>query len=106
MIARNKTYDYLAKLSRNEKSIKKAWVNTSISSNNIEDQIALKESTVVIESAVRKLSVQKQKIFSMSRSQFMSHEEIAQEVGLSKSRVKNVIVEVLKHLKHHISKHN
>ncbi len=106
MIARNKTYDYLAKLSRNEKSIKNAWVNTSISSNNIEDQIALKESTVVIESAVRKLSVQKQKIFSMSRSQFMSHEEIAQEVGLSKSRVKNVIVEVLKHLKHHISKHN
>ena len=31
---------------------------------------------------------------------------IAQAVGLSKSRVKNVIVEVLKHLKYHISKHH
>ncbi|GAB1462680.1 sigma-70 family RNA polymerase sigma factor [uncultured Pedobacter sp.] len=106
MIARNKTYDYLAKVSRSEKSIKEAWINTSISSNNIEDQIRLKESAMLIDKAIRKLSVQKQEIFNMSRSLHMSHEEIAQEIGLSKSRVKNVIVEVLKHLKYHIAKHN
>lgn len=105
MIARNKTYDYLAKVSRNEKSIKNALLNSSSSSNNIDDQISLKESTAIIETAVRKLSNQKQQIFNMSRAQYMSHEEIAQEVGLSKSRVKNVIVEVLKHLKYHLSKH-
>lgn len=105
-IARNKTYDYLSKIGRSEKTINNAWINTSVSLNNIDDQINLKESKQLISRALQTLSVQKQEIFEMSRSQYMSHEEIAQEVGLSKSRVKNVIVEVLKHLKYHISKHN
>ncbi|MDQ8006614.1 MAG: sigma-70 family RNA polymerase sigma factor [Pedobacter sp.] len=105
-IARNKTYDYLAKVSRTEKTINDAWVNTSVSLNNIDDQINLKESVFLINKVLQTLSLQKQEIFNMSRNQYMSHEEIAQAVGLSKSRVKNVIVEVLKHLKYHISKHN
>ncbi|WP_199118152.1 sigma-70 family RNA polymerase sigma factor [Pedobacter sp. ASV28] len=105
-IARNKTYDYLAKISRNEKMVNNAWINTSISLNNIDEQINLKESTLLISRILQTLSVQKQEIFNMSRYQNMSHEEIAQTVGLSKSRVKNVIVEVLKHLKYHISRHN
>lgn len=105
-IARNKTYDYLAKVSRTEKTINNAWINTTVSLNNIDDQINLKESTFLINKVLQTLSLQKQEIFNMSRNQHMSHEEIAQVVGLSKSRVKNVIVEVLKHLKYHISKHN
>lgn len=105
-IARNKTYDYLAKVSRTEKTINNAWINTSVSLNNIDDQINLKESAFLINKALQALSLQKQEIFNMSRYQYMNHEEIAQVVGLSKSRVKNVIVEVLKHLKYHISKHN
>jgi len=105
-IARNKTYDYLTKISRNEQAIANAWVNTSVSLNNIDEQIDVKESSKIISRVLQLLSPQKQEIFNMSRYQFMSHEEIAQEVGLSKSRVKNVIVEVLKHLKYHISKHN
>ncbi|MGV3547985.1 MAG: RNA polymerase sigma factor [Pedobacter sp.] len=105
-IARNKTYDYLAKVSRSEKTINDAWINTSVSLNNIDDQINLKESVFLINKVLETLSLQKQEIFNMSRNQHMSHEEIAQAVGLSKSRVKNVIVEVLKHLKYHISKHN
>ncbi len=105
-IARNKTYDYLSKVSRTEKTINNAWVNTSISLNNIDDQINLKESTLLINRVLQTLSLQKQEIFNMSRYQHMSHEEIAETVGLSKSRVKNVIVEVLKHLKYHITKHN
>lgn len=96
----------MSKVSRTEKTINDAWINTSVSLNNIDDQINLKESTFLINKVLQTLSLQKQEIFNMSRSQHMSHEEIAQTVGLSKSRVKNVIVEVLKHLKYHISKHN
>jgi RNA polymerase sigma-70 factor (ECF subfamily) len=105
-IARNKTYDYLAKVSRTEKTINNAYINTAVSLNNIDDQINLKESALLINRVLQTLSLQKQEIFNMSRYQNMSHEEIAQSVGLSKSRVKNVIVEVLKHLKYHISKYN
>lgn len=105
-IARNKTYDYLAKASRTEKTINNAWINSTVSLNNIDDQINFKESTMLINRVLQTLSTQKQEIFNLSRNQHMSHEEIAETVGLSKSRVKNVIVEVLKHLKYHITKHN
>ncbi len=105
-IARNKTYDYLTKISKTEKTIANAWVNTSVSLNNVEDHLNHKECKLIIDNILGSLSVQKQEIFLMSRNQYMSHEEIAKAVGLSKSRVKNVIVEVLKHLKYHITKHN
>lgn len=105
-IARNKTYDYLTKVSKSERAITNAYINTTVSLNNIDEQISVKESSILINKALRLLSSQKQEIFDMSRNRYMSHEEIAQKVGLSKSRVKNVIVEVLKHLKYHISKHN
>ena len=105
-IAKNKTYDYLAKVSRNEKTVNNAWINTSVSLNNIDDQINLKESKILIERVLKTMSPQKQEIFYLSRNQHLSHEEIAEVVGLSKSRVKNVIVEVLKHLKYHMVKHN
>ncbi len=105
-IAKNKTYDYLAKVSRNEKTVNNAWINTSVSLNNIDDHINLKESKIFIERVLKTMSPQKQEIFNLSRNQHLSHEEIAEVVGLSKSRVKNVIVEVLKHLKYHMVKHN
>lgn len=105
-IARNKTYDYLAKISRSEQAIHNAWINTLDSLNNVEDKINLKESSKLVETILQTLSAQKQEIFNMSRHQYMSHEEIAEVMGLSKSRVKNVIVEVLKHLKYYMSKHN
>lgn len=103
-IARNKTYDYLTKLARNDKMLNQNWINLSVSSNNIEEKINLNESKRAIEKALAELSDQKQSIFNMSRLQDLKHEEIAQLTGLSKSRVKNIIVEVLKHLKYRLSK--
>ena len=98
-IARNKCYDYLAKVARNEKMMKYAWENTQTSFNETESIIQVKESMMVIDKALLKLSSQKQEVFRMSRFEDMSHEQIAEATGLSKSRVKNIIVEVLKHLK-------
>lgn len=98
-IARNKCYDYLTKVARNEKMMKHAWENTQTCSNETESIIQVKESMLVIDKALLKLSTQKQAVFRMSRFEDMSHEEIADATGLSKSRVKNIIVEVLKHLK-------
>lgn len=105
-IAKNKTYDYLSKMNKSERAMSDAWIYSSASLNNIEDQINLKESSLLINRVLQTLSAQKQEIFSMSRYQHMSHEEIARAVGLSKSRVKNIIVEILKLLKYHISKHH
>src|SRR5690606_37079920 len=55
-IARNKTYDYLAKVSRSEQAINSAWINTSVSLNNIEEQINFKESNQLIGRVIKLLS--------------------------------------------------
>lgn len=98
-IARNKCYDYLTKLARNAEAMRYAWENTGASHNSTEDVLYSRESIRMIDKALTKLSGQKQAVFRMSRFEDMSNEEIAAATGLSKSRVKNIIVEVLKHLR-------
>ncbi|WP_345952096.1 sigma-70 family RNA polymerase sigma factor [Mucilaginibacter sp. PAMB04274] len=105
-IARNKTYDYLSRIARNEQSITLAWSNMQQEANTTEDSLLARECRLLINSALSQLSDQKQAIFNMSRSDHMSHEEIAAATGLSKSRVKNIIVEVLKHIRCYLTQNS
>jgi RNA polymerase sigma-70 factor (ECF subfamily) len=49
------------------------------------------------------LSPQKQKIFRLSRYEGLNHEEIATELRLSKSTVKNHLVDTLRHIKDYMN---
>jgi len=98
-IARNNACSYLLKLSREKKVINVLWQKMSLGSNTIQDAIELRESEQNIYQSISHLSPIKQQIFVLSRKEGLSHEQIALETGLSKSRVKNVIVEVLKVIK-------
>lgn len=102
-IVRNKTYNYLNQAAKNQKILAQLWANMQIESNDIEEQTDFKDSEMLIKSGLANLSAQKQQIFKMSRVDGLSHEEIALQVGLSKSRVKNIIVDVLKYLRHYLS---
>ncbi|MCX2475863.1 RNA polymerase sigma-70 factor [Pedobacter sp. MC2016-05] len=102
-IVRNKTYNYLNQAAKNQKILAQLWANMQVESNGIEEQTDFKDSEMLINRGLANLSEQKQQIFKMSRFDGLSHEEIALQVGLSKSRVKNVIVDVLKYLRHYLS---
>ncbi|PWS30599.1 RNA polymerase sigma factor [Pedobacter paludis] len=102
-IVRNKTYNYLNQAAKNQKILAQLWANMQVESNDIEDLTDLKDSEMLIKKGLLNLSEQKQQIFKMSREDGLSHEEIASQVGLSKSRVKNIIVDVLKYLRHYLS---
>lgn len=102
-IVRNKTYNYLNQAAKNQKILAQLWANMQIESNDIEEQTDFRDSEMLIKSGLANLSAQKQQIFKMSRVEGLSHEEIALQVGLSKSRVKNIIVDVLKYLRHYLS---
>ncbi|KQN38540.1 RNA polymerase subunit sigma-70 [Pedobacter sp. Leaf41] len=102
-IVRNKTYNYLNRAAKNQKILAQLWANMQVESNGIEEQTDFKDSEMLINRGLANLSEQKQQIFKMSRFDGLSHEEIALQVGLSKSRVKNVIVDVLKYLRHYLS---
>jgi RNA polymerase sigma-70 factor (ECF subfamily) len=55
---------------------------------------------------VNQLSEQKQLIFKLSRTEGYSIDEIAKQLGISKSTVKNHIVEILKHIKSYLGSHS
>ena len=105
-IVRNKTYTYLNQAAKNQKVLAQLWANMQLEQNDIADLTDLRDSEFLLKKGLANLSEQKQQIFKLSRIDGMSHEEIAIQVGLSKSRVKNVIVDVLKYLRHYLAENN
>lgn len=103
-IARNKSYHYLVKASRDQKAMQMIWANMVLEGNVVQEDLDAKECARTINDTIAKLSPLKQNIFTMSRHEGLSHEQIAEATGLSKSRVKNVIVETLKFIKSELSR--
>lgn len=107
MIARNRTLDHLRKVALQQRLIDQVWANISdTSEENPAVELDARESKHLIHQALEALSPQKQTVFQLSRQQGLSHEEIAQQLGLSKSRVKNLLVETLKHLRVFLARHS
>jgi RNA polymerase sigma-70 factor (ECF subfamily) len=102
-IARNKTLNHLAKLARDRQLLQQVWLNVSQADNSTEAILQAQESQRLIGEAINRLSLQRQTIFRLSREQGLTHEEIATHLGLSKSRVKNILVEILKHIKDYLT---
>lgn len=98
-VVRNKTLRYLSNTARDEKMLKIVWANMQVEVNPTEEALLLRESRALIDKALSMLPEQKQKIFRMCREEGMSHEDIAVEMGLSRSRIKNIMVEVLRFIK-------
>lgn len=106
MIARNRTMDHLRRVSLQQKLIDQVWANISEVSDELEQQLDAAESKRLINSALEGLSPQKQTIFRLSRQRGMSHEEISRQLHLSRSRVKNLLVETLRHVRQYLAKHS
>jgi len=105
-IARNKTVDHLRKVSLQQRLIDQVWANITEVSDEVEQQLDAQESKALINKALLQLSPQKQTVFRLSRQQGLSHDEIGQQLQLSKSRVKNLLVETLKHIRYFLAQHS
>ena len=105
IIARNKTVDHLRKIARQQQLVDQVWANISEAADALDLQLDARESQQLISNALSQLTEQKQAIFRLSRIEGLSHEDIAARIGLSKSRVKNLQVETLKHLRKFLSMH-
>ncbi|MHA4807899.1 RNA polymerase sigma factor [Flavitalea flava] len=104
-LARNKTINALSKIATDEKLRQNLWRQLNEVQNTPEDQLQFKESNQLIESALVELSPRKQRIFHMSRHLGLTHEQIAEELQLSKSTVKNNLVDTLKWLRTSLKDH-
>lgn len=105
-IVRNSTLDLIRKIAREKKLIDQVWANISQADNSLEYELLEKESQELIEHALLQLPEQKQTVYRLSREKAYDHERIASITGLSKSRINNILVETLKHIKAHLAQHS
>jgi len=103
-VARNHTFQFLKLASRNQKMLDSIYANMSVHAPSIQDDLDARECEELINQSLAGLSPLKQQIFKLSRMEGYSHEKIAEITGLSKSRVKNIIVEILKYIRFILSK--
>lgn len=105
-IARNKTLNYLRKVARDKRRVYQAWANQPDLDNSVEEGLRSLECRELIDKALQSLSFQKRTVFRLSREEYLSHAEIAARLGLSESRIKNILVEVLKHIKSYLREYS
>lgn len=98
-VARNKCFDYLRFITRQTDLLTN--LENQISNNTVtsEDKINLEDLNKLIEEALSPLGSQKQKIFYLSKQLGYSNDEIADELQLAKSTVKNHLSQTIQYLK-------
>ena len=71
--------------------------------NNVESQLDLKETNLIVQQAVDMLPLACRTVFVLSRFEQMSHKEIAAQLDISAKTVENQIGKALKHLRKYLS---
>ncbi|WP_316818400.1 RNA polymerase sigma-70 factor [Pedobacter nyackensis] len=98
-IAANKTLTYLKKISNNQKLVDKISAGYLDYSNDTEEQLILKESAKIIEMAVAQLPQQRRLIWELSRNEGLTHQQIADKLGISTSTVNNQLGHAMQHVR-------
>ncbi|MNY33106.1 RNA polymerase sigma factor [compost metagenome] len=75
-----------------------------VGSNRTEDQLLEKELRKIYVDAIDQLPAQKKIIYQLSRTEELSHEEIALKLNISKNTVKNHMVEASKFIREQVRK--
>ena len=98
-IATNKTYNYLKVKAREAKRLQELSMGEKDFTNNTIETIDLNQSQHLINHLVNQLTPQKRLIYKLTREEGLSHDEIAQQLNVSKNTVKNHLVETLRFLR-------
>jgi RNA polymerase sigma-70 factor (family 1) len=73
------------------------------STSGIEDQLSLSETRRRLKDAIEKLSPQQKLVYNLSRNEGLAHEEIAQQLHISRSTVNNHMIRALQVLRAHLN---
>lgn len=99
VIAKRLSLNALRDIHRSAALFEKLLYNIKEAHNNLEEEILIAEMERFTEEAVLKLPKQQQLIFNLSRTEGLSHKEIAEKLQISPNTVKNHMVAALKTLK-------
>lgn len=101
-IAKNTIYNKLKSFVVEQTYLNDVFYNYSMESNAVEELVQYRELKGIYDMAVAKLPAQRQRIFKLSREENMSHDEIAQELNISRNTVKDQMVKSLKFIRQYL----
>jgi RNA polymerase sigma-70 factor (ECF subfamily) len=102
----NYIINYLRKKSIHGKYIENEILLSHLSSETTYDQVYLWDLEKSLDSVVESLPIMQQQVFRLSRIELLSHEEIAEKLGISLRTVENHIYRALKVIKKNLEKYN
>lgn len=98
-MASNRTLDYQRKIASDRRLLEKVTATATESDNGTQEQLAYNESAAIVREAIESLPAQRRIIYELSRNEGLSHEQIASQLGISKSTVANQMVSALKQIR-------
>lgn len=91
-IARNIVYDYFRRVSLDKRAKLKLITNAFEFYTHIEENLDFKESTEILKTAVSALPPQCREVYTLSKLEGKSHQEISRQLDISISTVNNHMV--------------
>src|ERR1700685_2025915 len=104
-IARNRTLNHLRKAAYDTRLLKELQELARPQSNNVEERALVTEYDQLLRDALSRLSPQRRLVFQLSRDRGLNHEEIAQQLHLSRNTVQNHLVEALRFIRSYLGQH-
>ncbi|UKT65954.1 RNA polymerase sigma-70 factor [Pedobacter mucosus] len=103
LIARNKSIDFLREAAKNPVLQELVWEEIQVLSDERSDgKVIVNELQDKVNRAIKYLSPQRQTVFRLSREENMSYDQIAKHLQLSKSTIKNHMLDSLKFIRTHL----
>lgn len=102
VIAKRLSLNELRKISQSEELSAQLLLNITEAHNHTEEEILAADMEKFTESVLNKLPNQQQTIFRLSRVEGLTHQQIAEKLGISPNTVKNHMVEALKNIKNQL----
>ena len=104
-VVHNKAIDYLRMARRSRLQQQEIWldIESQVLAADADEKLLKAETEAAINEAVRQLSPQRQEVFRLSREEFLSYDEIAEKMNLSRNTIKNHLSAALGFIRGHLS---
>ena len=104
-ITRNHILNNLRKVAYEQTFLEDLIREESINTKNISDPVLYNELQNLVHRAIEQLSPQQKKVFQLSRTEGLKHADIAAQLNISRSTVKDHMVEALRSIKVFLNAH-
>lgn len=100
-MAQNQCITQFKRMAKETLILSRLASDSSASRSTTEDHIAVKEVQEQLQQAVAKLTPQQKLVFTLSREKGLKYDEIAAELNISPSTVKNHMIDALRIIRQH-----